>query len=154
VRRRRRLLSRSDVRRALWALTALVLCEAVGTVGFHLLENFNWVDSFYEESMLATGQGPAISLVHDSSKVFASFMGFLSLGSTLTTLVFTAGPLLATVWHEARIAAEKEARRLEAELGRGAQELRRELHPQHPPDPAVRDGEGDPREAGTESERR
>jgi hypothetical protein len=138
----------------MWALTALVLCEAVGTVGFNLLENFTWVNSFYEESMLATGQGPAITLVHDSSKIFASFMGFLSLGSTLTTLVFTAGPLIATMWHEARVAAEKEARKLDAELARGAQELRSELHPHRAHDPSVRDGEGAPHEPGREPDRR
>lgn len=120
-------LSSVHVRRALWAFVLLGLCELVGTLGFHLLESLGWVDAFYEESMLATGQGPAIALTHASSKLFASFMGFISLGSTITTLVFTLGPILARLWHEARLAAEREALRIEAGLEHGVEELRREF---------------------------
>ncbi len=123
-----------ELRRALLALGAVVLCEVVGTVGFQLLENMGWVNAFYEESMLATGQGPAIALVHASSKVFASVMGFFSLGSVLTTVVFVLGPALAKIWHEARIEAEQEARRLEAEFAHGLHEVREELRRGPPPE--------------------
>jgi hypothetical protein len=121
-------LPRGELRRAGYALAALAVCEILGTVGFHLLEGFTWVDSFYEESMLATGQGPAIGLVHDSSKVFASVMGFISLGSTLTTIVFALAPVVARIWHEARVAAARDARLLEEDLARGLTEVRDDLH--------------------------
>jgi hypothetical protein len=117
-RHRRHLVSPSQLRLAVYALIAVGVCELVGTVGFHVMENFTWVDSFYEESMLATGQGPAINLTHDSSKIFASIMGFISLGSTLTSIVVALAPIVARFWHEARLVAERDAREIEADLHR------------------------------------
>jgi hypothetical protein len=130
------------LRRAIWALSAVGFCEIVGTIGFRLLENFSWIDAFYEESMLATGQGPAITLVHDSSKVFASVMGFISVGSTLTTLVFTLGPAIARFWHEARLTVERDFHRLEAEFSHGAGERRHEGAPPRPEPPGPREPPG------------
>ena len=108
-----RKLSKATTRRALYALAAVAVAEIVGTIGFHVIEGTRWVDAFYFESMLATGQGPPFPLATDVGKVFASIMGFVSVGSVLSAVVFAVGPFVLRLWREGVEAAEVEARRLE-----------------------------------------
>jgi hypothetical protein len=103
-------------RRAVYALSLLFTVLVVGTVGFRLVAGLDWVDAFYFESMLATGQGPPLPLTTDASKIYASVMAFVSVGSVITTVVFALGPVVARVWHEAAQRVEHEARRLERDL--------------------------------------
>ena len=104
---------RSAIRRALLAISAVVAAEVVGTVGFHVIEGANWVNAFYFESMLATGQGPPFTLNTDTGKIFASIMAFVSVGSTLSAVIFTLGPLLTRIWRTFVEDVESEARALE-----------------------------------------
>lgn len=106
----------SRLRRAVYALVFLFLVLLIGTLGFHAVAQLGWVDSFYFESMLATGQGPPLPLTTDASKIYASIMAFVSIGSVLTTIVFTLGPMVARLWHEAAERVEAEGRRFEQEL--------------------------------------
>jgi hypothetical protein len=66
--------------------------------------------------MLATGQGPPLQLTTDTGKLFASVMAFVSVGSVITTLVFTLGPILATVWRESLERVEGEAKKIEEDM--------------------------------------
>jgi hypothetical protein len=66
--------------------------------------------------MLATGQGPPLQLNTDAGKIFASVMAFVSVGSVVTTLVFTLGPIFAMIWRESIEKAEREAKKLEKEI--------------------------------------
>ena len=104
-------------RRGFYAITSILLVLAVGTVGFHSIEGLSYVDAFYFESMLATGQGPPIQLATDPGKVFASIMGFISVGAVATTLVLTLGPALLDLWREGLEAAEREVLVIEHEFG-------------------------------------
>ena len=114
--RRRPVYTQTALRRALTAIFGIIVVMAVGTEGFHVLENMSFVNAVYFESMLATGQGPPLQLTTDAGKIFASVMAFVSVGSVITTLVFTLGPLLAMVWREALEKVETEARKVEKEL--------------------------------------
>lgn len=107
---------RTVLRRAIYALLGIVLVLILGTFGFHVIEGMNYVDSFYFESMLATGQGPPLPLATDAGKIFASIMGFVSVGSVVTTLVFTLGPIFSNLWREGLERVEEEARTLEKDL--------------------------------------
>jgi len=98
---------------------------AIGTVGFHLVAQTNAVNSFYFESMLATGQGPPFPLTTDSAKLFASGMAFLSVGTVVSALIINLGPLLGRLWREGIELAEKEIRKVEGEV---ADELRGKKH--------------------------
>ena len=80
----------------------------------------NYVNAVYFESMLATGQGPPLTLTTDAGKIFASIMAFISVGSVITTLVFTLGPILTMMWREGIDRAELEVRKIEGEIeGKG-----------------------------------
>ena len=103
-------------RRVFYALSSIAAVMVVGTVGFHQIEGMTWVDSFYFESMLATGQGPPIPLATDAGKVFASVMAFVSVGSVITALLVTLAPLASQLWREGLMRVERDARKLEREI--------------------------------------
>ncbi len=111
-------LSRTALRRLIWALLGIGLILVIGTVGFHLLAGLSPVDSFYFESMLATGQGPPFTLTTDDAKIFASIMAFVSVGSVVSTLLFAVGPIVRRFWREESERIEADARRLEQEVER------------------------------------
>jgi hypothetical protein len=100
----------------IYALSGIVVVMIIGTVGFHLIEGMNYVNAVYFESMLATGQGPPLQLNTDAGKLFASVMAFVSVGSVITSLVFTLGPILTMIWREGIERAEKGARKLEEDV--------------------------------------
>lgn len=98
-----------------YSLIAIVLVLAIGTIGIQLLANSGWVDAFYFESMLATGQGPPFPLTSDAAKLFASGMAFISVGTVLTTLLVNIGPVLGRLWREGIADVERAFERLEGE---------------------------------------
>lgn len=108
--------SQSRKLRVFYALSGIVAVMVVGTVGFHQIERMDWVNAVYFESMLATGQGPPIQLTTDAGKVFASVMAFVSVGSVITALVVTLGPIISQVWREGWERVEKDAKELEREI--------------------------------------
>ncbi|MGB6500933.1 MAG: hypothetical protein WBG19_06005 [Thermoplasmata archaeon] len=103
-------------RRAVISLGALAVVLTVGTLGFHAVAGTGPVESFYFESMLATGQGPPLFLNGATAQLFASAMAFLSVGTVVTTLVLNLGPIFARLWREGVELAEREVRKLEGEL--------------------------------------
>ena len=99
-----------------YSLSLIALVLVVGVVGFHQLEGMRWVDAVYFESMLAAGQGPPIPLITDWGKIFASVMGFVSVGTVLVTLVVNLGPIMSQVWRESLEQLETDARKLEQDV--------------------------------------
>jgi len=105
-------------RRVFYAFSLITLVVVVGTVGFHQIEGMNWVNAFYFESMLATGQGPPLTLQTAAGKIFASIMGFVSLGSVITAFAVTLIPLISQLWRESVDRLERDAKALESDLAR------------------------------------
>lgn len=108
--------SMSRGRRVFYALSAIGTVMVVGTVGFHQIEGMSWVNAVYFESMIATGQGPPITLVTNAGKIFASVMAFVSVGSVISALLVTLAPILSQLWREGIEKAERDARSLEKDL--------------------------------------
>jgi voltage-gated potassium channel len=109
----------TSLRRAVYAIMSIIIVMLVGIVGFHYIEGMNYINAFYFESMLATGQGPPFPLLTDSGKIFASVMAFVSVGSVITTLIFTLGPILAQFWKEELERVEQGARAVEKDIDHG-----------------------------------
>jgi hypothetical protein len=106
----------SRERRLFYAVSGIVLVMVIGIVGFHQLEGMDWVNALYFESMLATGQGPPLALTTDSGKIFASVMGFVSVGAVFTSLVVTLVPIISQLWRESLERMEKDAKELHNDL--------------------------------------
>ncbi len=112
-------------RRRIWySLTAIVVVLAIGTIGFYYLVSANWVTAFYIECMVATGQGPPFAFTTDASKLFASFMAFVSVGTVVSTLIVNLGPVMGRLWREGMEEAEHEVHKLEQDISREFRERR------------------------------
>jgi hypothetical protein len=100
----------SVYRRGLYSLILVLAVLAVGTFGFHWLEGFSFLDSFYFSSMIATGQGPSttISPATPLGKIFTCFFAFLSVGFMLASFGFLFGPFLGKLWHIGLLKVEEE----------------------------------------------
>ncbi len=96
--------------RGLYFLAIASFMLLLGTMGFHRLEGFSYVDSFYFASMIATGQGPAPSIfpVTTSGKLFTCLYAFLSVGSLVAALGFLFGPFLGQLFRIGVVKLEEE----------------------------------------------
>jgi hypothetical protein len=112
----RRQIQASKKRRVFYAVSGIVVVMVVGIVGFHYIEGMRWVDALYMESMLATGQGPPISLSTDYGKIFASIMGFVSVGTVFASLIVTLVPIVSQLWREGLERLELDARTFEQDV--------------------------------------
>ena len=111
-------LTKSARRRLIYALAGIIFVLFVGSLGFHLISGLDAVDSVYFESMLATGQGPPFPLPSDNAKIFASIMAFVSVGSVVSALLFSVGPVVRIVWHNSLVWVQREVRDLEKDVGK------------------------------------
>lgn len=108
----------SRKKRVFYSFSGILVVMLVGIVGFHEIEGMGWVNAIYFESMLATGQGPPLTLTTDAGKIFASVMAFVSVGSVITALVVTLIPLISQLWREGLERAERDVKALERDLAR------------------------------------
>lgn len=72
---------------------------AGGMVGYHVLEDMSWVDSFLNASMILGGMGPVDPMKTEAGKIFA---GAYALYSGLAFLVMAGllfGPIAHRVLH-------------------------------------------------------
>jgi hypothetical protein len=112
------LLPASRKRRVFYALSGIGVVMVVGIIGFHQLEGMDWVNAIYFESMLATGQGPPITLTTDAGKLFASVMGFVSISAVFTSLIITLVPIISQLWREGLERVERDAKVLGVDLSK------------------------------------
>lgn len=106
----------SRTKRLFYAFSGIAAVMVVGIVGFHQIEGMDWVNAIYFESMLATGQGPPLALNTNAGKLFASVMGFVSVGAVFTTLVVTLAPIISQLWREGVDRVEKDAKTFERDI--------------------------------------
>ena len=92
------------VRRALALSGSLIGATLlVGTVGYHLVDNFGWLDAFHQSALLLSGMGPVKENASVAGKIFDSlyalFCGVILLGAT--GIMFT--PVIHRILHRFHI---------------------------------------------------
>ena len=92
------------VRRALALSFSLIGGTLViGTIGYHAIDDFTWLDAFHQSSLLMAGMGPVKENVSAAGKLFDSFYalfcGVILLGST--GIMFT--PIIHRILHRFHI---------------------------------------------------
>jgi len=92
------------VRRALALSFSLIGGTLViGTVGYHNIDDFSWLDAFHQSSLLLSGMGPIKETATVAGKLFDSFYalfcGVILLGAT--GIMFT--PLIHRILHRFHI---------------------------------------------------
>lgn len=60
-------------RSALLAAVMLVGTLVAGTLGYHAIESFDWLDAFHQSAMLLAGMGPVKNPESATGKLFDSF---------------------------------------------------------------------------------
>ena len=91
---RREFVSR-QVKYLAFALLILLFSAGIGTLGYHLFGNLQWLDSFLNASMILTGMGPVDKMETDGGKIFSALYALFS-GVAFLTFV---GVLFAPVYH-------------------------------------------------------
>ncbi|MDE1869384.1 MAG: hypothetical protein KGH71_00160 [Candidatus Micrarchaeota archaeon] len=84
-------------RRAVYAVALVASVLIIGTVAFHYVEGYSYIDAFYFMSMLATAEGPTITPVTTLGKILGAAMAFISIGSVIFALTFIFGPVLGKI---------------------------------------------------------
>ena len=77
------------------ALLVLGVSLFAGMLGYHALEQMNWLDALLNASMILGGMGPVTELKTDGGKLFASLYALYS----GLMLIAIGGLLLAPVFH-------------------------------------------------------
>jgi hypothetical protein len=86
-----------------WSFLAGIVMVAstlvAGTIGYHMVDDFGWLDAFHQASMLLAGMGPVREINTVAGKLFDSFYAlfcaFVMLGAA--GIVFT--PLIHRLLH-------------------------------------------------------
>ena len=106
----------SLVRRGIYSFLLVISILLIGTVAFHYVEHYSYIDAFYFMSMLATAQGPAITPVTVAGKLLASLMAFISVGTVVFALGFLFGPFFVKLLHLSEEKLKKEERALAKDM--------------------------------------
>ena len=72
----------------------ITLSMAIGTIGYHYFGELNYIDSFYNASMILTGMGPVDKMPTDSAKLFSSFYALYSGVAFLTSVAVLLSPIM------------------------------------------------------------
>jgi hypothetical protein len=74
---------------------SLVLWIVIGMLGYALLANLSFIDSFLNAAMIAGGMGPVDVLPNDGAKLFAGLYAIVS----GIVIIAAAGVIIAPVLH-------------------------------------------------------
>jgi hypothetical protein len=86
-------------RYGLFALLLIMLSVLLGTIGYHLLGQLGWIDSFQMACMILTGMGPVVEMPNDEAKIFSSLYALYSgIAFVSITAVFFA-PIIHRLLH-------------------------------------------------------
>ncbi len=93
------------------ALSAVLLAiwTVVGMVGYHVLGDLGWVDSFLNSAMIVGGMGPVDVLKTDNAKVFAGLYAILSGVIFLSVFGLLFVPVFHRFLHRFHLDADEQA---------------------------------------------
>ena len=76
---------------------------SIGAIGYHSLEEMNWIDAIYNASMILTGMGPVNPMNSNSAKIFASFYALFSGVAFLSITAVMFAPFIHRLLHKMHI---------------------------------------------------
>lgn len=79
----------------------------IGIAGYCYFFNLNFVDGFYNASMILTGMGPIDAAPNAAAKVFAGFYAIYSGVAFLTSVAVILGPVVHRFLHQFRLDIEE-----------------------------------------------
>jgi hypothetical protein len=87
-------------RNAALAGSVLLVSLAIGMIGYHFLENMDWIDAFANASMILSGMGPLGELKTSAGKIFAGCYALFSGVAFLTSIGVVFAPIFHRFLHK------------------------------------------------------
>ncbi|HUQ96902.1 MAG TPA: hypothetical protein VM010_04490 [Chitinophagaceae bacterium] len=101
-----RLFYKRVARNIVIALCVLALCLLIGTMGYHVWAGADWIDAFYNASMILSGMGPVPPQVTTvSGKLFSSFYALFSGVVFITNIGVILAPSIHRLFHRFHLQA-------------------------------------------------
>ena len=72
----------------------------IGVLGYHFLNDLDWLDALVNASMILTGMGPVDPLKNDAAKWFASFYAIFSGVAFLSIVAVFFSPIVHRFLHK------------------------------------------------------
>jgi hypothetical protein len=78
----------------------------IGMSGYHFFGDLEWLDAFYNASMILTGMGPVAEMATIPAKLFSSFYALFSGIVFLSTIAIFFAPIAHRIMHKFHIENE------------------------------------------------
>lgn len=75
-------------------LLIILFSLTIGVVGYKFFAQLNWIDSFYNASMILTGMGPVDDMKNTNAKLFSSLYAIYSGVVFLSSLAIFVTPIV------------------------------------------------------------
>lgn len=82
-----------------FAFSLVIVSVGIGTIGYHILGNITWIDSFHMACMILTGMGPVIEMKSEEAKLFSSFYALYSGVAFLSITAVFFTPIIHRLLH-------------------------------------------------------
>ncbi|HWI56420.1 MAG TPA: hypothetical protein VNZ22_04290 [Bacillota bacterium] len=90
------------------AAAVVAVSLGIGTLGYRVLADLSWVDSFLNASMILGGMGPVDRLASTPAKLFASFYALYAGFVLLISVSIILAPILHRLLHHFHLEAKGE----------------------------------------------
>lgn len=92
----------------LYATMLILICLGIGMLGYRYIAGLDWVDSFYNSSMILAGMGPANELHTNAAKLFAGWYAIFSGVIFLGTIAVMFAPFVHRFLHRIHLEGRSE----------------------------------------------
>ncbi len=93
-----------------FAFMLIALSAAIGTIGYHVLGNLGWLDSFHMACMILTGMGPVVEMKSNAAKLFSSLYALYSGVAFLSITAVFFAPIVHRLLHILQVESDDEDR--------------------------------------------
>ena len=95
-------------RYTLFSSLLIVISLSIGTIGYHLIAELAWIDSFHMAAMILTGMGPVMEMNTNSAKLFSSFYALYSGVAFLSITAVFFAPIIHRLLHILQVEREED----------------------------------------------
>lgn len=81
----------------------ILICLAVGVLGYHYTDNIAWLDALHNASMILSGMGPVVEIKSDGGKWFSSFYAIFSGVIFITNIGIVLAPAVHRFFHRLHV---------------------------------------------------
>lgn len=82
-----------------FAFLLIFFSVGIGVIGYRIMGNLSWTDSFYMACMILTGMGPIAEMPTDHAKIFSSLYALYSGVAFLSIMAVFFAPIIHRLLH-------------------------------------------------------